>query len=133
MDRRTTIARLLGQKSTDAALKSAASLDSAAVVSGLVPYSGPFGFDQAAHLLRRATFGATYQQMKDVANMGLDAAMELLLAVPAVPDPPVNPNFTEVSTWLLADVVECDLHIGELKRALLRQAAATQLRALQPR
>ncbi|MBK9015049.1 MAG: DUF1800 domain-containing protein [Saprospiraceae bacterium] len=33
--------------------------------------------------------------MKNVANMGLDAAMELLLTEPAVPDHPVNPNFTD--------------------------------------
>jgi hypothetical protein len=94
MDRRTTLSKLLGKKSSDNATMTAP----AAVVSGLTPYTGPFGYEQAAHLVRRATFGATYQQVKDVANMGIDAAMDALLSSPYPvdgPPPPVNPNFVE--------------------------------------
>jgi Protein of unknown function (DUF1800) len=111
MDRRTTLARLLGQKSTDVAVKSAAALDGAAVVSGLAPYTGQFGFEQAAHLLRRATFGATYQQIKDVAANGLDAAIDQLFEQKPLPPPPINPNFAEDpctpigQTWVQAPYV----------------------------
>lgn len=63
--------------------------------TGLAPYTGPFGFDQAAHLLRRATFGATHQQVKEVAALGLDAAIEALFADEPMPEPPLNPNFAE--------------------------------------
>ncbi|MCF8244094.1 MAG: DUF1800 domain-containing protein [Saprospiraceae bacterium] len=91
MDRRATLSKMLGRKNSDVSAAAAPS----ALVSGLAPYTGPFGFDQAAHLLRRATFGATYQQMKDVTNMGLDVAMDEIFAAQPMPDPPVNPNFTD--------------------------------------
>ncbi|MCU0346578.1 MAG: DUF1800 domain-containing protein, partial [Saprospiraceae bacterium] len=90
MDRRTTLAKLLGQTRTD---DSAQTLATTAVVSGIVPYTGPFGFEQAAHLLRRTTFGATYQQIKAVANMGLDGAIDLIFEPVPTPTPPINPNF----------------------------------------
>lgn len=110
MDRRTTLARLLGQKSTDTAVKSTASLN-AALVSGLAPYTGPFGFEQAAHLLRRATFGATYQQIKEVAANGLDTAFLQLFKENPLPTAPINPNFAEDpctpigETWVQAPYV----------------------------
>ncbi|MBI5915934.1 MAG: DUF1800 family protein, partial [Bacteroidetes bacterium] len=95
MDRRKTLATLLGQKRSDMAETGRASAAPVAVNSGLAPYTGPFGLDEAAHLLRRATFGASYQQVKDVANLGLDAALDLLFADQPMPDPPLNPNFPD--------------------------------------
>ncbi|MCC6725724.1 MAG: DUF1800 family protein [Saprospiraceae bacterium] len=93
MERRTTLAKLCGQHKSE---KAAATTTTVATVSGLTPYSGAFGFEQAAHLLRRASFGASHQQIKDVANMGLDAAIQQLMTLPAdPPSPPVNYNFAE--------------------------------------
>jgi len=94
MDRRATLAKLLGQKSTDATANTHAALDTSALVSGLAPYNGPFNFEQAAHLLRRATFGANYQQIKDAVSMGLDGTLNQLVATPPMPNPPLNPNFS---------------------------------------
>lgn len=85
---------MLGRKESDAAIQSNAA-SSAMVVSGLAPFTGSFGFEQAAHLLRRTTFGATYQQVKDVASLGLDGAINLIFEPKLEPAPPLNPNFAE--------------------------------------
>ncbi|MBI1225634.1 MAG: DUF1800 family protein [Bacteroidetes bacterium] len=89
MDRRTTLSKLLGQK---IAQTTVAPIE---MVSGLTPYSGPFQYEQAAHLLRRTTFGANYQQIKEVANMGLDSALYQLFTTLPIPEAPVNPSFTD--------------------------------------
>jgi uncharacterized protein (DUF1800 family) len=96
MDRRATLSRLLGHSRSGASAKSnKTATTSAALVSGLAPYTGSFGFEQAAHLLRRTTFGATYQQIKEVASTGLDAAISQLFEPKTEPAPPVNPSFTD--------------------------------------
>lgn len=95
MDRRTTLAKILGQKRSDNSAKTSSATSMANAFSGLAPYAGPFGFEQAAHLLRRTTFGATYQQVKDVANSGLDAAIDLIFEPKPEPEPPLNPNFVD--------------------------------------
>ena len=59
----------------------------------LSPYIGEWGVQQAAHLLRRATFGPTIDQIKSVAEMGMEAALDLLFQELPLPDPPVNPYF----------------------------------------
>ncbi len=95
MDRRTTLAKILGQKRSDNSAKTSSATSMANAFSGLAPYTGPFGFEQAAHLLRRTTFGATYQQVKDVANNGLDTAIDLIFEPKPEPEPPLNPNFVD--------------------------------------
>lgn len=93
MDRRTTLAKLFGQNKSDHA--GFISSISAAAFSGLDPYTGPFEFGQAAHLLRRTTFGPTYQQIKDAVANGLDATLEQLLDDQPLPSEPINHRFTE--------------------------------------
>jgi hypothetical protein len=80
---------MLGRKS--AKRKAATSL----TLSGLTPYSGPWGLEQAAHLLRRTTMGPNYARIKEAAALGLDAAVEALLADYPMPAPPLNPNFQD--------------------------------------
>ncbi len=63
--------------------------------SGLDPYTGPWTFDEAAHLLRRAMFGPTKEQIQQVADMGMDAAVAQLLADTPMPDLPVNVFYEE--------------------------------------
>ena len=52
---------------------------------GLEPYAGPWGADQAAHLLRRSTFGVRRADVQSLVTGGLDAAITTLLS--AQPDP----------------------------------------------
>lgn len=89
MNRRATLATLLGKGSRT----QQATAVRPPVGAGLDPYAGPWGFEQAAHLLRRTIFSPTYAQMKTVADMGLPATIDQLLADQPMPDPPLNHNF----------------------------------------
>lgn len=62
---------------------------------GLNPYSGPWGFDQAKHLLRRAMIGPDKEQIKQAVQDGLSVTINKLFAAQAEPAPPVNYNFTK--------------------------------------
>ena len=68
------------------------------VLSGLSPYTGPFSTVQAAHLLRRTTFGMSRATVAQFAAMSLDTAVSTLLADQPAPAPPVNP--TTGTTWI---------------------------------
>src|SRR5512143_3375050 len=61
------------------------------VNAGIEPYTGPWGFDQAAHLLRRATFGAARADIDALAAKNAGDAVDQLLAPLAPPPPPVAP------------------------------------------
>ncbi|MEO1257836.1 MAG: DUF1800 domain-containing protein [Bacteroidota bacterium] len=94
MDRRTTLASLFGRTKSDKiidAMPTAAST----VLSGLDPYTGPFEYEHAAHLLRRTIFGPTYQQIKDAVTNGLDATLTTLLADRPLPPEPTNVGYAE--------------------------------------
>ena len=53
-------------------------------------YTGEWTFETAAHLLRRATFGASLQQMRDAANSDLDSIINQLFEELPLPDEPIN-------------------------------------------
>ncbi len=48
------------------------------------PYVGPWNFEQAAHLMRRTTFGATFQQIQTAVTNGMNATVTSLLTMPTV-------------------------------------------------
>ncbi len=89
MDRRAVITAF----SSKSLSKSQQAVKGASPASGLEPYQGPWEFDQAAHLLRRAMFGPTKSQILQVVDMGLQAAVDKLLADTPAPDLPVNVNY----------------------------------------
>lgn len=89
MDRRSAIAAFVGRKDIP---KSNAKSNSM-LVSSLAPYSGPWAFSEAAHLLRRTTFGPTNAQINQAVSEGLDFTVEQLLATIEMPSPPLNFNF----------------------------------------
>ncbi len=103
MNRRATLATLIGQKKEHAAKRNTTA---SRVLSGLEPYSGSWNFEQAAHLLRRTTFGATYAQVKDAVNAGLNSIVTMLLEDQPMPGPPLNyyfqndPNVPVGETWI---------------------------------
>lgn len=60
------------------------------LLSNLTPYIGTWSKKEAAHLLKRTTFGATFEQIKEVELLGLDASVDVLLADIPMPEPPLN-------------------------------------------
>lgn len=93
MDRRSTLSVLTGRSQGRQSKRQ--NHQSSAVFpvnSGLTPYTGPWTQEQAAHLLRRATFGPNKTQVDTAVQNGLDATLTQLLADQPMPDPPLNPN-----------------------------------------
>ena len=96
----------------------------AAVVlnGGLDPYTGPWEFAEAAHLIRRTMFGVKKSDVELLLTMSMEDAVDYLLDVDNAPlDPPVNnyyyidgteefgyddPNVTFGDTWIHADYDE---------------------------
>lgn len=64
----------------------------------LAPYRGPWTTAEAAHLLRRTTFGYSYAEMKVVARAGLAAALPTLLAPGPNELGPEPPRSTDLKT-----------------------------------
>ncbi len=58
--------------------------------SGFMPYTGPWNFEQAAHLLRRTTFGPGQDQIRQAVSDGLEATLDKLFATLPLPEPPLN-------------------------------------------
>jgi uncharacterized protein (DUF1800 family) len=106
MDRRATLAALLGRKSSAQKTLTPPSVEAFTVVSGLEPYTGPWELEQAAHLLRRAMFGPTLAHIKETQANGLNSAVDQLLADQPLPGPPLNfyyesdPNAPVGATWV---------------------------------
>jgi len=80
------------------------------VNGGLSPYSGPWTYETAAHLLRRTMFGPTHEQIKQAVSDGLAATLAKLTTKPTrQPNPPVtytesivDPNVKKGDTWVRA-------------------------------
>lgn len=132
MNRRASLATILGKRrSTE---KSLMGTGRGQVLSGLEPYSGPWGMEQAGHLLRRATFGSTYAQIKAAAQNGLETTLQQLLADAPLPDPPVNfnfgndPNVAIGETWIDAPYPIANL--PQAKNARNQSLAGWQMRLL---
>jgi len=89
----------------------------------LAPYTGPWGYEQAAHLLRRSLFGPTRTEITTAAASNLNTVLNGLLAVPpAPPAPPVNVSTTDTSvpigqTWTAQAF---DQNFEGVRRASLR-------------
>ncbi len=56
----------------------------------IAPYTGDWGYKQAAHILRRTTFGATYAQIKNIAEKDMSTVVNELLTIQSLPKPPIN-------------------------------------------
>ncbi|MBK6621318.1 MAG: DUF1800 domain-containing protein [Saprospirales bacterium] len=65
------------------------------VVTTLNPYTGPWTFEQAAHLLRRTMYGPSYQQIKSAVDNGMYFTLGSLFEELPLPAPPVNGYYTE--------------------------------------
>ena len=100
MDRRASLALLLGKKEKTSTVKTTTTLGT------LNPYMGTWGIEQAAHLLRRTIFGPTKAQIKQAVTDGLDSTVNLLLMSQPMPDPPIYYDYEDDSeggigaTWI---------------------------------
>ncbi len=63
------------------------------VSTGLEPYTGSWGYDEAAHLLRRSIYGPTQDQILQAVDDGLDATIAMLLSDRTLEDEPLNYNY----------------------------------------
>jgi uncharacterized protein (DUF1800 family) len=70
----------------------------ARTTAGLEPYSGPWGFDQVAHLLRRSMFGATKLNIQSMMTLTMSQVIAQLLSDTPAPDPPVGTNSSDTDT-----------------------------------
>lgn len=61
------------------------------MTTGIEPYNGGWGADQAAHLLRRTMFGPRREEVLLVTSSSLSAAVQTLLADQAEPQEPKGP------------------------------------------
>lgn len=70
----------------------------------LTPYTGPWTKAEAAHLLRRTTFGATNQEILDAVTNGMNATVTSLMQVPVIGEPltyhPDETIATQGQTWI---------------------------------
>ncbi len=62
---------------------------------GLEPYSGEWTQKEAAHLLRRATFGPNYDQIKASVQLGLQKSIDILFSPVSDPGLPINYYFKD--------------------------------------
>ena len=75
--------------------------------AGLEPYSGPWGPDQVAHLLRRTMFGVSKNHLDTLLQGTLESAILTLFSPPPAPSPPLNTNASDPDvavgqTWINA-------------------------------
>lgn len=87
MNRRTSLSLLFG-KQQQAAKKQTSTIS-------LNAYTGSWTIDQAAHLLRRTTFGPTHTQIKQAVTNGLTATIDQLFESQDMPAPPIYFNFED--------------------------------------
>jgi len=78
----------------------------------LKKYTGQWSFEQAAHLLRRSTFGATFKEINDAVAQGMEATVRQLVRTKSLPNAPVNyyyeedPNVPINSKWTNAPHID---------------------------
>lgn len=60
----------------------------------LTPYTGAWTYEEAAHLLRRTTFGPKRARIQQAINEGLEGSIATLMSAPTTVDPPVYYDFS---------------------------------------
>ena len=111
MNRRYSLSLLVGQQKKKSTRPK--KTNSSFITGGtFTKYAGEWGFEQAAHLLRRTTFGPRYSEIKQAVDDGLESTMSLLFQDQAMPDPPIyydfenDPNAGLGETWIDADYLD---------------------------
>ncbi len=93
--------------------------------AALQPYEGPFGKNEAYHLLRRTTYGVTPSRVAEAVRLGFGGTLNKLLRPDATIAPPVNyenaedPNVPHGKTWIRAPYV-AGLKVNNYRATSLR-------------
>lgn len=101
MNRRGTLQTLLGRSPSFPPPQNTENLN-----TSLEEYTGEWTFREAAHLLKRTTFGPPSSLIKESVAMGLNATLEKLFEDSPLPAPPLNydynedPNVAIGETWI---------------------------------
>ncbi|WNJ20999.1 DUF1800 family protein [Pontibacter sp. G13] len=82
-------------------------------MASLAPRSGTLGRRLAAHLLRRATFGATRTEIDSFASMTADQAVDALSVIPVMATEPIDPATN--LTWFPAGRTQANSPNEDLK------------------
>ncbi|MEO0469769.1 MAG: DUF1800 domain-containing protein [Bacteroidota bacterium] len=90
MNRRGFLGSAFGQKTV---LSPTQQQQNHQVQTSLASYTGPWTFDEAAHLLRRTLFGTRHNEITQAVSDGLDNTLDRLMTTGLEPDPPVNAYF----------------------------------------
>ncbi len=85
-------------------------------MAGIPSFNNVLGTQHAAHLLRRATLGATKQQIDQFAQLTAPAAMARLLKKNPLPSPPVDSATGQ--SWVNPKPTEANSNGGDLQRQL---------------
>lgn len=73
----------------------------------LTPLQGTLGIKRAAHLLRRATFGATKEQIDTFAGLTSTEALEILFD-DSIPDPPLPMDPATGQEWVISGTTDAN-------------------------
>ncbi|MEM9836007.1 MAG: DUF1800 domain-containing protein [Bacteroidota bacterium] len=93
------------------------------MVTGLAPYTGEWTFAQAAHLLRRTTFGPNKDDISTAVDQGLAAAIQALVVdfpehpLPVYYDYDEHPDVPLGSSWVDAHYVNVAAERGPRNRS----------------
>ncbi|ELR73767.1 hypothetical protein C900_01377 [Fulvivirga imtechensis AK7] len=99
----------------------------------LTALTGSLGVKRAAHLLRRATFGASKEQIDEFASLTASQAVAQLFATD-LPDPPLPVDTATNQEWVISGAIE-DVNSGDdelqeyFKRWFIGQMVATGVAA----
>jgi uncharacterized protein (DUF1800 family) len=85
-------------------------------MASLALRSGTLGRRLSAHLLRRATFGATQGEIDSFAGLTANQALDQLLTMPPLPDHPQDPQTG--ATWVLTGRTNANTSNRDLKRII---------------
>ncbi len=85
-------------------------------MAGIPSYNNVLGTQNAAHLLRRATLGATKQQIDQFAQLTAPAAVARLLKKNPLSSPPIDPATGQ--SWVNPKPTEANSGGGDLQRQL---------------
>lgn len=93
--------------------------------NGLEPYAGPWSFEQAAHLLRRTTFGPNLDRIKEAMERGLEGTLAQLFREEPLPDPPINyyyqnDPFTPIGETWIEQPYSREVNLQGYRRTTLR-------------
>ena len=85
----------------------------------MTPYSGPWTAAEAAHLLRRCTFGATFTDIQAAVQAGMSATISNLLIANPIDEPlaydPAEQIVAQGQTWYLLFIRKMSPQISRRK------------------